>query len=295
MNKLLAKTGVLFLKILGYTPFWLLYLWSDIFFIFAYYLIRYRRKTIVQNLRNSFPEKSEPEIKRITIAYYRHFSDLVFESMKAFQVSEKTLSKRFRYKNPEVLNELYDQGKSVALLSGHYGNWEWSAAMPKFVKHQVNVIYRSIQNETFNAYMKKVRSRFGMFLMPQLVSLRTMLQLEKTGKLSVTYYLTDQTALRDTDYWVTFLNQETPVFAGPEKVASRFKQAIVFMDIQKVRRGYYEAEFTKLFDDASQTAPYEVTKAHVKFLENIIRKRPELWLWSHRRWKHKRPENIQLK
>lgn len=295
MKKLIAKTGIIILKILGYTPFWLLYFVSDIFFIFAYYLVGYRKKTVYQNLQNSFPEKTEKEIKRIAVAYYRHFADMVFETLKSFQISEFALQKRFRYKNPEVLNELYDQGKSVALLSGHYANWEWSAAMPKFLKHQVNVIYRTLQDETFNKWMLKVRSRFGMFLMPQLISMRTMLKLEKTGQLSATYFLTDQTALKDTDYWVTFMNQETPVFSGAEKVASKFRLAVVFMNIQKVRRGYYEAEFTKLFDDASQTEPYEVTKAHVKFLEDIIREKPEYWLWSHRRWKHKRPQHIPLK
>lgn len=295
MKKLLAQTGILILKILGNIPFWLMYLCADIFFIVAYYLVGYRKKTVYRNLKNSFPEKPDAEIKRIAIGYYRHFSDLIFETLKSFQMSESELNKRFRFKNPEVLDELYAQGKSVALLSGHYGNWEWTVALPKKIKHRVNVIYRTIQDETFDAFMKKARSRFGMFMMPQLVSLRTMLKLEKTGQIAVTYYLTDQTALKDTDYWMTFLNQETPVFPGAEKVASRFKQAVVFMDIQKVRRGYYEAEFTKLFDDASQTAEFEVTKAHTKFLEEIIRKKPEYWLWSHRRWKHIRPAHIPMK
>lgn len=295
MKKLLANIGVLFLKILGHTPSWLIYLWADFFFLISYHLISYRKKIVIKNLKNSFPEKTDEEIKKISIAFYRHFSDLVVETLKSFQASEETLKKRIRYKNPEVLNELYEQGKSVALLSGHYGNWEWTSALPKIIKHQVNVIYRPIENEIFDNYMKMVRSRFGMFLMPARISLRTMLELEKAGQLSATYYLTDQTALKDTDYWMTFLNQETPVFPGPEKVASRFKQAVVFMDIQKVRRGYYEVEFTKLFDDASQTKEFEVTKTHVKFLEDIIRKRPEYWLWSHKRWKHTRPEHIPLK
>ena len=295
MIKLLAKTGVLILKILGYTPFWLLYILADIIFFSSYYLVRYRKKTVIQNLKNSFPEKSDQEIRKITIAFYHHLADLIVETVKAFQISETTLKKRIHYKNPEVLDELYKQGKSVALLSGHYGNWEWTMALPKFIKHQVNVIYRPIQNETFDKFIKKVRSRFGMFMMPARISLRTMLEHEKTGQLSATYYLTDQTALYDTDYWMTFLNQESAVFPGPEKVAVRLKQAVVFMDIQKVKRGRYEVEFTKLFDDASQTKEFEVTKTHTRFLEEIIRKRPEYWLWSHKRWKHTRPEHISMK
>lgn len=295
MKKLLAQTGVLLLKLLGYTPFWLIYLWADLFYVIAFRLIGYRKKTVVQNLRNSFPEKSDQEIRTITRRFYRHFADLIVETIKALHMSEKTLNKRVHYKNTELLDELYVQGKSVALLSGHYGNWEWTLALPKHIRHQVNVIYRSIEEETFDQYMKTVRSRFGMVLMPAVTSLRTMLGFEKAGQLTATYYLTDQTALKDTQYWMMFMNQETAVFPGPEKVASRLRQAVVFIDIQKVRRGHYEVEFTKLFDDASLTKPFEVTKTHVRFLEDIIRKRPEFWLWSHKRWKHTRPESIPLK
>lgn len=295
MKRLLANLGISFLKIIGYTPFWLLYTFAGLIYFISYYVVGYRKKTVLQNLKNSFPEKTDLEIQQIAIDFYRHFADLVVETIKSFQISEETLRKRISYKNPEVMDELYNQGKSIALLSGHYGNWEWTMAMPKFIHHQLNVIYRPMENKRFDAYMKKVRSRFGMILIPAHTSLRTMLELEKSGQLSATYYLADQTALYDTKYWMMFLNQETPVFPGPEKVASRLKQAVVFMDIQKVRRGYYEVEFTKLFDDASQTREYEVTKTHLKFLEEIIRKRPELWLWSHKRWKHTRPEYIPIK
>jgi len=295
MKKVMAQIGVLFLKLLGFTPFWLLYFCADVFYLINYYLIGYRKKTVIQNLKNSFPEKTDQEINEIAQKFYHHFADLVFKPIKAFQMSEETFGKRFRYKNPEVINELYDQKKNIALLSGHYGNWEWTIALPNFIRHQVNVIYRPIQDESFDHFIRNGRSRFGMHMMMARISGRTMLELEKSGQLSATYYLTDQTALKGTDYWLMFLNQETAVFPGAEKVASRFKQAVVFMDIQKVRRGYYEVEFTKLFDDASKTKPYEITKAHTKFLEEIIRKRPEFWLWSHKRWKHTRPGNIPLK
>ena len=295
MNKVVAKIGVLFLKLLGHTPFWLLYFCADVFYLINFYLIGYRKKTVIQNLKNSFPEKTDQEIQEIARKFYRHFADLVVETIKVYQMTEQSISKRFRYKNPEVLNELYNQHKSVALLSGHYGNWEWTITLPKIIRHQVNVIYRPIQNQTFDNYIKSVRSRFGMQMMMARISGRTMHELEKSGRLSATYYLTDQTALKDTDYWIMFLNQETAVFPGAEIMAAKFKHAVVFMDIQKVRRGYYEVEFTKLFDDASATKKYEVTKAHTRFLEEIIRKRPELWLWSHKRWKHRRPEHIPFK
>jgi len=294
MNKLLNHTGIFFFRIFSPAPFWLLYFLADIFFFLSYYIIGYRKNTVLTNLKNAFPEKSEEEIQRISKAFYHHLADLFFETIKAFQASEKTLNKRFHYKNPELMDELYAQGKSVAMLSGHYANWEWTIAMPKVLKHNVNGIYRSIQNKEFDQYIRKVRSRFGGLLIPAITSWRTMLELNRSGQITATYYLTDQTALVDTKYWMMFLNQETPVFPGPEIVASRLKQAVVFMDIQKVKRGYYEVEFIKLFDDASTTKEFEVTKVHTKFLEDIIRKRPELWLWSHRRWKHKRPAHIPL-
>ena len=295
MKKLLARVGFSIFKLLGYTPFWLIYIWADLLYLVSFYLMRYRRKTVFLNLKNSFPEKSEAERMRIAKAYYHHFSDMLVESIKAPQMSEKVLNKHFKYKNPEVLNDLYDQGKSVALLSGHYGNWEWAVALPTFIKHQLNVIYRPIHDKALDNHMKQIRSRYGTCLIPAQVSLRTLIEFEKKGQLTATSYLTDQTALKDTPYWMTFLNQETPIVPGSEIIPSRFKQAIVFLNIQKVRRGYYEVEFTKLFDDASQTKPYEVTKAHLRFLEDIIRKKPEFWLWSHKRWKHTRPEGISLK
>jgi len=197
MKKVFAQIGVLFLKLLGYTPFWLLYLCADLIYLITYYIIAYRKETVTQNLKNSFPEKTDQEVNEITRKFYRHFADLVVETIKAFQLSEAAFRKRFHFKNPEILNELYDQGKSVALLSGHYGNWEWTIALPKIIKHRVNVIYRPIQDETFDHYMKSLRSRFGMFMMPARISGRTMLELEKSGQLSATYYLTDQTALKE--------------------------------------------------------------------------------------------------
>lgn len=295
MNKLLGNTGIFILKTFALTPFWLMYLLADGFFIISYYIVGYRKKTVVKNLHNSFPEKSDQEIRKISREFYKHLADLVFETIKSFQMSEAEFRKRIKFKNPEVLDDLYLRGKSVALLSGHYGNWEWTITLPKFIRHQVNTIYRSLENKQFDTLMKNQRSKFGMIMIPANTSLRTMLQHEKTGSLSATYYLADQTALYDTKYWFIFLNQETPVFPGPEKVASRLKQAVVFMDIQKVARGFYEVEFTKLVDDASLEPEYEVTRKHLKFLEEIIRKRPEHWLWSHKRWKHKRPEYISLK
>lgn len=295
MKKPLASVGISIFKLLGYTPFWLIYVWADILYLISYYLIRYRRKTVYKNLKNSFPEKTDAEIEGIAKAYFHHFSDLIVESIKAPRMSEKALNKRLKYKNPELLNELCAQGKSVALISGHYGNWEWAIALPKFIKHQVNVIYRPIHDEVLDSRMKQIRSRYGMCLIPARIALRTLIASEKTGEPTATCYLADQAAKKDTAYWLKFLNQETPVFPGSEIIATRFKQAVVFATIQKVRRGYYEVEFTKLFDDASQAQPFEVTKTQLRFLEEIIRKKPEYWLWSHKRWKHTRPQNIDLK
>jgi KDO2-lipid IV(A) lauroyltransferase len=295
MKNLLSFIGVFFLKQAGRLPFSILYMIADVLYFILRFLIRYRKKTIFSNLRNAFPEKETSEIKKIAKGFYRHLADLMVETLKAYQISEKELNERFHFRNPEIFNELYKQQKNVALISGHYGNWEWTSILPKFIPHQVNVIYRTIQNEAYDHYMRDLRSRFGMFMIPAAVSLRTLLDIKKSGQLSATYYLTDQTAYKDTDYWMLFLGQESAIFPGVEKVASKMKEAIVFMDIQKIKRGYYVIEFTKLFDDASLTKPYEVTKTHTKFLEDIIRKRPELWLWSHRRWKHTRPEHITLK
>ncbi len=246
-------------------------------------------------MRNAFPEKSEKEIKQIAKRFYKHFCDFVLESVKTIHISKKQNAKRFTYKNLEVFHELYKKNKNVILVSGHYGNWEWLVSLPSKLEHKFLALYKPLSNKYFDKLIINLRSKYATGMVPMDDTLRVMLDYKRKNELIITWFLADQTPPRETQYWTKFLNQETPIFLGTEKIARKLNHTVVFMDIHKLKRGYYQAEFTLLFENAADTKEYEITEKHTKYLENIINQKPEYWLWSHRRWKHKRPENINLR
>ncbi len=293
MKKFLSYLSVELLKVVAFLPFGFFYFAGDIIYLLSFHLIGYRRKVVYNNLRNSFPEKSEEEIHQIEKKYYRHFGDMIVEPIKCHGVSLKTIRKRVVYTNPEVLSALYDQGRDVVLVSGHYGNWEMLMDIASCSQHEFNIIYKPLNSVAFDKFVRETRTRFNINALPMDDAYRTMVSRQRAGIRTITYFLADQAPV-ESKYWTTFLNQETSVFLGPEKIASKLKMAVVFMSIMKTRRGHYEVTFTPICDDASQTPANFVTNTHVRLLENIIRQKPEFWLWSHRRWKRSRPEGVEL-
>ncbi len=275
-------------------PFRCYYVLSDILYFLLFYVFSYRKKVVFDNLTNAFPGKNKKEIKNIAKAFYRHFCDFVLESVKTIHISQKQNAKRFTFKNIEIFHELYKKNKNVVLVSGHYGNWEWMVSLPSKLEHKFLALYKPLRNKYFDKMIIKLRSKYATGMVAMNDTLKVILQHKMKKELIITWFLADQTPPKETRLWTTFLNQETPVFLGAEKIARKLNHAVVFMDIHKLRRGYYQAEFTLLFENAADTKEFEISKAHIKHLENTINKKPEYWLWSHRRWKHKRPEDIPL-
>nr|NQU94510.1 lysophospholipid acyltransferase family protein [Bacteroidota bacterium] len=269
-------------------PLRVLYMFSDILFIIVYYLLGYRRDTVSDNLKFAFPEMSSGELHTIEIKFFRHFCDLIIESIKIIHLPRKQLNRRFTYKNPEIFEEYFQKGQSIVLISGHYGNWEWMVDFPTRLKHKSLAIYKPLENRQVDRLVRRVRANFSgkVELIAMQDIYKSIITYGKTDTKIVTWFLSDQTPPKDYPLWISFLNRETPFYSGPEKIARKFGQAVVFMNIDKKKRGNYEAEFIPLFDDPKSTANLEITKAHVKTLETKIKMRPELWLWSHRRWKH---------
>jgi KDO2-lipid IV(A) lauroyltransferase len=264
---------------------------SDPLFLFLYHIVGYRKKTVFGNLNRSFPEKSEEEIQQIGRAYYHHFCDYIIESIAWTRINEKEAKKRFTYKNHEVINELHRQGKSILLAFGHSGNWEWITNLPLFFPYQVLAIYKPLKNKYVNRFFTRMRERFGVRTIPMATSLRTILEYEGKKIPTMTMVVTDQRPLiNQIEYWTSFMNQETPVLLGTEKISKKLDFAVVFMHIRKTGRGYYEGEFVKITDRPRETAPFEITELHVRELEKQIRQQPWTWLWSHKRWKFKRNE-----
>ena len=271
-------------------PIRVLYVFSDILYLLVYHVFKYRKKVVFDNLYHAFPEKSEPEITKIAKAFYRHFADLMVETMKIVHFSKEHINSRFHYKNVEIFDKLFDEGKSVVLISGHYGNWEWTLTLPTKVRHKSMPVYKPLADERFDILFNKIRGKFitNGGLIPMNSAFKKVIEAEANREKIVMYFLGDQTAPKNSKLWISFMNRETPFYSGPEKIARKFNHTVVFMNIDKVKRGFYEVEFFPLFDNPSKTDELEITKKHVAILEGFIRKKPELWLWSHRRWKHQK-------
>ena len=264
----------------------ILYLMSDLMFVFSYYLFSYRKRVVMQNLRNAFPHKTETELKTLAKKFYRHFYDIIFETLKLIHTSPEKLAKRIKLKNPEILEDLYQKKKSVIAVFGHFNNWEWILGINHSIPYHTLAIYKPLNNKYFDKYIIKLRSRFGVELVPMRQTLRTMLDYSKNGRLILTGFLADQSPVwEEVQYWTTFLSQQTPVYLGIEKMAIKTGQAVVYFYEKKISRGYYEVEVIKLFDDPNATSPHQITEKHLRLLEEIITEQPEYWLWTHRRWK----------
>jgi KDO2-lipid IV(A) lauroyltransferase len=271
-------------------PLRILYISSDVLFLFLYYFPSYRRKIVAENLRNSFPEKSEKELALVGRKFYRHLADLFIETLKLTHLSNKELGKRFTVSNPELFETLYKSGRDLAVVHSHYNNWEWlGVCLPLFSKYKCIGIYKPIQNRLFNRFLNNLRTRNDAELAPMNLVVRKIIENKSKNIRTLYGFIADQTpAKTQIEYYTTFLNQETPVFLGIEKIAAKYDMPVVFFNVRKVRRGYYNLTIELLFDSARDLPKYLVTDTHVKRLEQIIKEKPEYWLWTHRRWKYKK-------
>ena len=272
-------------------PFWILYRISDFMYLILYQVIGYRRKVVQQNLRNSFPEKSSEEIIKIEKGFYSHLCDLIVESLKAFTISEKQATKRFTCKNEEMVDAFYDKGRSIVLVGGHYGNWElYAVTVCQQIKHRPLALFTPLKNTFFNEKILRSRSKFGLEMLPIQSIKKRMAEVNKVP--TAVIFAADQSPRKSQRaYWMEFLNQDTGVQFGTEKFAKDYNLPVIFGNIHKLKRGYYEIRYSLITDNPTGTAYGEITEAHTRMLEREIQKEPQYWLWSHKRWKHKRPDS----
>jgi Kdo2-lipid IVA lauroyltransferase/acyltransferase len=269
-------------------PLRILYVFSDILFPLLYYFPGYRRKVVETNLKNSFPEKSEKELNAIARKYYHHLCDLIFETLKLVHMSKEQHMKRMRLTNPELLERFYDEGRDVVVVLGHYGNWEWLNILPLYTRLRNVPIYKPLANKYFDRFMLNLRLTNDCDPTAMSNVVREVIKNRRNNRRALYGFMTDQTPPKgEIRFWINFLNQDTPVYLGSEKIAIKYDMAIVFFNIQKIRRGYYTFTSELLFEKTAGINEQVITETHVKRLEEIIREKPEYWLWSHRRWKHK--------
>ena len=288
MKKLIYWLTLAIIYPLSLMPFSFLYLLSDFLFLVIYYVFSYRRKIVSANLRRAFPSMGSPERREIARKFYHNFCDIIVEDIKFVTISREELKKRLTVINAKIINDLFEQGQSAITTLGHCGNWEMAGLAASYeLKHHSIAIYRPLSNPYFDSLMKNIRARFGMELVPHNKSRQILSQLDK--KTNLYHFITDQTPTHvETAYWTTFLNQDTPVYLGAEKVAKMTNMPVFFLKILRIKRGYYSLEMQEVTYDPSRCAPCEITEIHTRLLEENIRAQPDNWLWSHRRWKKQR-------
>jgi len=292
MSKKILSTILLLLSKL---PFWILYRISDVLFVLVYYIFGYRKKVVYKNLYNSFPEKSEKEIKKIAKDFYRYLPDIIVETIKMRSISQEEVLKRMTLINAEdnVYRHL-NNGKSIIGVTAHYANWELGIHRLSLVTNDpILIIYKPLNNKDFDDIFNHIRSRFGANMVPMKQILRHIVKLK--GQPHISIFVADQTPLyQDSDYFMPFLNQEALVYTGTERIAKMTGNPVVFCEIRrKTKRGYYECEFRTLIEDPSQYEQYEITQICNRYTEEVIKKDPQFWLWSHNRWKRKRREKYE--
>ena len=293
-SEIFSKAGVLFIRIISLLPFWVVFILSDVLFFLLFYVVGYRKKVVLENLRNSFPEKTETEIKQITKKFFQHLADLSVETLKMNGMNAKDYHKRFKVKNPELLNSYFERGQSVVVLTSHFNNWEWGNGFPLYLKHRILGVYKPLHNSVFDEFQKNTRSKFGAELVADSKILRRVITAEKNNEPVFTWLAGDQNPPFSTKFWFRFLNQDTIFFQGPAVISRKFNHPVIFQETKKTWRGKYEVRFELLYENPKNQTDNDIILAFIQRMEKLINERPEYYLWSHRRWKHKLPDGVEV-
>ena len=281
-----------FIYLLSLLPFPLLYLLSDGVYVLIYYVLGYRKEVVATNLRNAFPNETDKELHKLRKDFYHYLCDLFLETFKTLTLSRKAMIKHCGF-SPEAL-QVFDKyakaNKSVILVMGHIGNWEWAGnSYTILCKSQLYVIYHPLRDKNFNQLIINMRTRFGTKLITMRDTFREMVS--KKSEVNVTAFIADQTPPPEGAYWTNFLNQDTPIFQGTEKIARKLNYPVVYALVKRIKRGHYMIYAETLVEESAKTGEGEISELHTRRLEKDIIAQPETWLWSHRRWKHKRPQH----
>lgn len=274
-------------------PLSVMYVFTDFFYLLLITILPYRRSVVRQNILRSFPNLTVKEQRKIERKFYRHLTDLLSEGAKNMTISEKELKRRFKVSNPEVMQALFDKNKSVLLVSGHYNNWEWLITVQNLLlPHQAVGIGMPMTSKFWDQKINSRRARFGM----KIINSKNVHDFFKQEQESptATLVLADQ-APGDArkSYWMNFLHQNTPIIFGPELLANKYDQAVVFFHVEKVKRGHYTMHLELITENPHQLNWGEITEAHTERLEKIIEQKPEFWIWSHKRWKREVPTDLE--
>ena len=291
MNKILYYLVYSAWYVASLLPLKVLYIFSDFIFFIIFYIIHYRRKTVWLNLVTSFPDREPEDFEVIERQFYHWFCDYLVESIKLMTISKEEMRQHVVFKGTDIVNQCVADGQSCAVYLGHYGNWEWITSLPLWVSEQAQCgqIYHPLENKDFDRLFLSVRQRMGAVCIPMAETLRRVMDYKRQGKPTVIGYIADQAPFWwNIHHWCQFLHHDTAVLSGTERIARKLGQAVFYLDVRCVKRGYYEAEFKLITREPEQMADFELTDRYFQLLEQSIRRAPAYWLWTHDRWKRTR-------
>lgn len=280
------------LQLISHLPLGVLYFISSCCYPIIYYIARYRRRVVRNNIANSFPELSVREQQKIERDFYKFFCDYAVETVKLISMSEKEMRRRMVVEGMDDISDTLTRCPFVFIYLGHYCNWEWISSMPLWRTpggYYCGQLYRPLNNQAMDKLFYRLRTRFGAHNISKYNALRHILDLKREGTRAAIGFISDQSPTPNSIHdWVDFLHQETPVFTGTERIARKVNAAIYFADVKRIKRGYYRLHLRLMTEDVKSYPDYKITELYMQELEKIIRRQPHLWLWSHKRWKHQR-------
>ncbi|MDH7912824.1 lysophospholipid acyltransferase family protein [Winogradskyella sp. SYSU M77433] len=276
------------LWLISILPFRLLYGLSDVLWLFLYKIFGYRKSTVKENLRLVFPEKSEKEISKITSQFYHHLCDMILEAVKSMTISEKELRKRYKFTNIELINNLEEKQRSIILMCGHYGSWEWIFIMQKYINYKGYAIYKRLANKHFDKLVKRIRAKFDTHLITTKETFNILSECKKRGELTINGFASDQSPKATKAFhWNEFMGIKVPMYTGAETLAKKLDMAVVFFGVKRIKRGYYETSFKTITENPNDYKDYEITDMFFRLVEEQILEAPQYYLWTHKRWKHR--------
>lgn len=278
-------------KVHALLPMRALYVLSDILYIIIYRIAGYRLKVVRRNMKASFPDKTEVELRKLERDFYHHFADYIVETIKLAHISLEEVQRRAHILNPELVDQLMDKGHTCfVLLLGHFGNWEWFTASTSFFENaQMHQIYRPLNNKAFDRLFIYLRTRFGAYSIKKNDTIRDIVRLKQDKTRSVAVFLADQTPSKaNLHYWTQFLGQDTAILTGPERIARKLNLPVIYMDVRRVKRGYYTVETKLIAENPKEMPELWITEQYARLMEQTILRNPSYWLWTHKRWKYQR-------
>lgn len=294
MDTVLYYILLLWAKAHAILPMRALYVLSDFLYVVIYRVARYRVKVVRRNLRASFPDNGEDWLRETERKFYHHFADYIVETIKLAHISEEELQRRAFVQNPELVDRLIGKGYSTfVVFMGHYGNWEWySGSSSRFIDCKIHQIYRPLKNRAVDRLFLYLRTRFNSYCIKKNDTFREIVKLKRDHVRTIVIFLADQTPSRgNLHYWTNFLNQDTPMLTGAERIARKLDLPVLFLDVRKLKRGYYTLEIKLVSESPKSTPENWLTEQYARMMEGSILREPAYWLWTHKRWKYTRADS----